>query len=190
MRTLPWHHLPSRWRLGVLLLFLLPLGPAWSQAPGSARESAIKAAFLYKFAGFVDWPAGTFRRSDEPLVIGVANNDAVAADLQQIIAGRTVEGRPVAVRRLRAGENADRLHVLLIGAGPDAQVREQAGALPGPVLVVTEQPQGLGLGGVLNFNTEEGRVRFSASLPAAEARGLRLSARLLAVAQVVEGRGR
>ncbi|WBY01717.1 YfiR family protein [Ramlibacter tataouinensis] len=172
------------------LLLLLPAVSAWSQGPGSARESAVKAAFLYKFAGFVEWPAGTFRRADEPLVVGVLGNEAIAADLEQIAAGRNVDGRAVVVRRLRPGEAAGPLHVLLIGAGPDQQVREQAAAMAGPVLVVTEQPQGLVPGGVLNLVTERGRVRFAASLPAAETRGLRLSARLLAVAQNVEGRSR
>lgn len=172
-----------------LLLYLLAAA-AWAQMPGSARESAIKAAFLYKFAGFVEWPAGTFRRPDEPLVVGVAGNEAVATDLEQIVAGRRVEGRPVVVRRLRAGQPPGPLHVLLIGAGSDEQVREQAARLAGPVLVVTEQPGGLALGGVLNLLADRGRVHFAASLPAAEARGLKLSARLLAVAQDVEGRKR
>lgn len=182
---------PLRWLILLLsLLSLLSVAPVQAQATGSARESAIKAAFLYKFAGFVEWPAGTFRRPDEPLVVGVAGNEAVAIDLEQIAAGRRVEGRPVAVRRVRAGEPAGPLHILLIGAGPDEQVRQQAAGLAGPVLVVTEQPRGLELGGVLNLVADGGRVRFAASLPAAEARGLKLSARLLAVAREVEGRNR
>lgn len=189
MIRIPRRRLPPAWRLG-LLLMLVTMAPAWAQLPGGARESAVKAAFLYKFAGFVEWPAGTFQRPDEPLVVGVAGNEAVAADLEQIVAGRRVEGRPVAVHRVKPGELPRRLHVLLIGAGPDAQVREQAAHLAGSVLVVTEQPGGVGLGGVLNLMTEGGRVRFAASLPAAEARGLKLSARLLAVAQTVEGRNR
>jgi hypothetical protein len=159
---------------------------AGAQEPVPARESAVKAAFLYKFAGFVDWPSGTFERPDAPLVIGVLGNDAVAADLEQIVAGRTVEGRSIAVRRLREPGEAGPLHVVLVGAGREGRVRETAGAIEGPVLVVTEQENGLRLGGILNFVAEGGRVRFAASLPAAEARGLRLSARLLAVAQTVE----
>lgn len=161
-----------------------------AQAQAPVRESAVKAAFLYKFAGFVEWPAGTFTRPDEPLVIGVAGNEALAADLEQIVAARPADGRPVTVRRLREGEGATGLHVLLVGGTRETRVREAVAASPGPVLVVTEQENGLRLGGVLNFSSEAGRVRFSASLPAAEARNLRLSARLLAVAQSVEGRSR
>lgn len=153
-------------------------------------ESAVKAAFLYKFTGFVEWPPGTFQRSDDALVIGVLGNDAVAADLEQMVAGRNVDGHAVGVRRLRDGDTLRGLHVLFIGAGREAKVRELVLATPGPVLVVTEQEAGLRLGAVLNFVSDGGRVRFAASLTAAEARGLRLSARLLAVAQSVEGHAR
>jgi len=153
------------------------------------RESAVKAAYLYRFAGFVEWPpAAQQRRPDDPLVIAVLGDDDVAADLEQVVAGRTVEGRPVATRRLREGEPAQGVHVLLVGTMREARLREVVAAVGGPVLVVTQQEGGLRAGGVLNFSSEGGRVRFSASLGSAAARGLKLSARLLAVAQAVEGR--
>ena len=175
--------------LALIWLSLACDAPAWAQS-GSTRESAVKAAFLYKFAGFVEWPAGTFSRADEPLVIGVLGNDAVLADLDQVVVGRTLEGRPIRVRRMREDDSAERVPVLLIGATREGRLRELAAAVPGPVLIVTEQPDGLRLGGVLNFVQDGGRIRFTASVTAAEARGLRLSARLLAVAQAVEGRAR
>ena len=156
----------------------------------SVSESAVKAAFLYKFTSFVDWPPGTFPRGDDALVIGVLGNDAVAADLEQVLAGRSVNGRALGVRRLREGDPLRGLHVLFLGAGREAKVRELVLATPGPVLVVTEQEGGLRLGAVLNFVNDGGKIRFTASLTAAEARGLRLSARLLAVAQSVEGHAR
>ena len=178
-----------RWLVPWLALACAVAALAQPAAPAN-RESAVKAAFLYKFAAFVEWPAGTFARADVPLVIGVLGDEAVAADLEQIVAGRTLDGRPVAVRRLREGEPAEDLHILLLGPGREPRVRELAAAVPGAVLVVTEQDNGLRLGGVLNFSTDAGRVRFSASPAAADARGLRLSARLLAVAKAVEGRAR
>ncbi|WP_427911865.1 YfiR family protein [Ramlibacter sp. MMS24-I3-19] len=153
-------------------------------------ESAVKAAFLYKFTAFVEWPPGTFQRGEDVLVIGVLGNDAVATDLEQVVAGRGVDGHAIDVRRLRDGDTLRGLHVLFIGEGRETRVRELVQATPGPVLVVTEQDAGLRLGSVLNFVNDGGRVRFAASLTAAEARGLRLSARLLAVAQSVEGRAR
>jgi hypothetical protein len=181
---------PAALRLWLALVLCalqwLAAGGAWAQE--APRETAVKAAFVLKFGGFVDWPAGTFRRTDEPLVIAVLGDDAVAADLELLAAGRAVEGRPVTVRRLREDDARTGVHVLLLGALREPRLRELLADTPGPVLVVTQQEAGLRLGSVLNFSTTAGRVRFSASLTSAEARGLRLSARLLAVAQSVEGR--
>ena len=194
MRAIPAAML-GPWRLWLLLLLAL----AWQGAalaaaassPGPAEsDSVAKAAFLYRVAGFVDWPPGTFANQDEALVIAVAGHPAVLAELEQLVGGRTLEGRPVIVRRWADNEPAGPVHVLFVGAGRETQVRERIAAAPGPVLVITEQDNGHRLGAVLNFVQEDGRVRFTASLPAADARGLRLSARLLSVAQSVEGRGR
>ena len=177
--------------LQVLLLVCAFLcGPACAQAPAAARETAVKAAFLSKFAGFVEWPAGTLAQPDETLVIGVVGNDEIAADLQQIAGVRSGEARPITVRKLNDASALSGVHVLFIGAGRDSRLRELVGQVRGPVLVVTEQEDGLRLGAALNFTVDQGRIRFAASPAAAEARGLRLSARLLALAQSVEGRGR
>lgn len=174
-------------------LWLAPLclsGPAWAQAVPVQRESAVKAAFLYKFGAFVDWPAGTFERPDAPFVIGVAGDDAVAADLEQLVTGRNLDGRPVVLRRVSpdAGTFAG-VHVLFVGRR-STRLHELLAAAAGPVLTVTDQDAGLPLGSVINFSSEGGRMRFSVSLSGAEARALRLSARLLVVARDVEGRTR
>jgi hypothetical protein len=164
------------------------IGGAFAQAP-AARESAVKAAFLYKFSAFVDWPAGTFQRREQPLVIGVSGDEEVAEDLEQLLAARK-DDRPVSVRRVQEGASTSGVNILFLGARRDLRLREAIDAAKGPVLIVTEQPGALQLGSVLNFSSDAGRVRFSASLSSAEARGLKLSSRLLAVAQAVEGRPR
>ncbi len=176
------------WLGAALVLGQLLAGLALAQDAAVQRESAVKAAYLYRFAGFVEWPPAPQRRPDEPLVIGVLGDDVVAADLEQVVAGRTVEARPVVARRLREGEPVAGVHVLLLGVMREPRLREVITAVPGPVLVVTQQEGGLRAGGVLNFSSEGGRVRFSASLASAVLRNLKLSARLLAVAQTVEGR--
>jgi len=168
---------------------LAEVGSAQAQTT-AARESAVKAAFLYKFPAFVDWPPRTFLRPDQPLVIGVSGNEDVATDLEQLVGSRP-EDRPVTVRRLHddVGDGAG-VHILFLGSRRDARLREAIAAVKGPVLIVTEQPGALQLGSVLNFSSQAGRVRFSASLSSAEARGLKLSSRLLAVAQAVEAQPR
>jgi len=172
---------------------VLVLGLAWpaavqGQGLGLARESAVKAAYLYKFGSFVEWPAGAFAGPQAPLVIGVYGDDAVAFELEQLTAGHAVEGRPVAVRRVRDAAEASSAHILFAGGSREARIRELVAAVRGPVLTVADGAVGGDPGPVLHFTQDEGRVRFAASLTAAAARGLRLSAKLLGVAQYVEGR--
>jgi hypothetical protein len=159
-----------------------------AQPLGAARESAVKAAYLYKFGSFVEWPQGTFRGADDPLVIGVWGDDAVASELDQLARGRTIEGHPVKVLRLREADDAGQLHIFFAGGPRESRIREVLGVVRGPVLTVADAPVGGTPGPVLYFTRDEGRVRFSASLPAAAARNLKLSAKLLAVALQVESR--
>lgn len=180
-------------RFGIAFLGL-GLGAAsallFAQPVAAPTESAVKAAFLLKFASFVEWPAGALVRPEQPLVIGVSGDNEVAADLEELAAGRKVDGRPVVIRRLNDIGPAAGAHIVFLGSRRDSKLREAIDAMAGPVLVVTQQADGLRHGGVLNFAMDAGRVRFSASVPAAEARNLKLSARLLAVAQSVEGRAK
>jgi hypothetical protein len=180
-----------RWLLAAMLaLACLPLAARAEAAGAAPHASAVKAAYLYQFGSFVDWPVATFKGPQDPLVIAVLGDEAVAGDLEQLAAGRSVEGRPLRIRTLKDGEAPGPVHVLFIGTMRPAKLRDLLAATPGPVLVVTQQEGALQAGSVINFVADGARVRFNASLASAEVRGLRLSARLLAVAQSVEGRPR
>ena len=163
-----------------------PGHPALGQPQVSElRESAAKAAFLYKFGSFVEWPPGTFRTPAAPLVIGVYGDDAVAAELEQLTLGRDVEGHPVAVLRLREGDDARLVHILYAGGRRESRSRELLASVRGAVLTVADGPFSGRAAPVLYFTQDQGRLRFAASLSAAAARGLKLSSKLLAVAQFV-----
>lgn len=185
-------HLSLRCWLAAVALLLASVAPpvAAQMVPAALRESAVKAAFLFKFGSFVEWPAGTFGTAREPLLIGVLGDDAVADELEQLAEGRSIEGRTVRVRRMKDSDTGNPVHILFVGTQRPARLRELLHGVPGPVLVITEQEGALRYGSVINFVAEGPRVRFAASLVSAENRGLRLSARLLAVAQAVEGRQR
>jgi hypothetical protein len=163
------------------LWLLLPCAVA--QAPTAPTEAAVKAAYLYRFLAYVDWPAEALPASGEPIVVGVLGSEAVAQALPGILAGRQVNGRPVVSRSLAsATAPLERLHALFIGRSVDApKVLPRLGNRP--VLVVTEDE--IEAGGMLNFVVVDGRVRFEAAPVAAEAAGLKLSARLLAIAERV-----
>lgn len=141
-------------------------------------ERGVKAAFLYKFLGYVEYP-----QESGPLVVGVMGADDIGAELGRITAGRSVGGRPVTVRMLREGDALAGLNMLFLGsdAQRSASVLRAAQQQQG-LLTVTESDNGLQLGSVINFRLVEERVRFEVSLPAAEKCGLKLSSRLLSVA--------
>jgi hypothetical protein len=183
-------HMLRSWLAAALLALLAGLAPAAQAQALPARDSAVKAAFLYKFASFVEWPAGSFKTPQEPLVIGVVGDQPVADDLEQLATFRSVEGRPLRIRTFRDGEAPGPVHILFIGTVRPQRLRDLLAATPGPVLVVTQQEGALAAGSVINFAAEGGRMRFDASLASAEVRDLKLSARLLAVARHVEGRPR
>jgi len=169
---------------GLLAFVLTPASSALAQA--AATERGIKAAFVYKFLGYVEWPAASAARPDAPIVVGVIGADDIAAELGDVVKGRTVNGRPVEVRRLRAGEAPTGLSVLFIGASERSRTAALARAahMRG-ILTITESDEGLEQGGIINLTVDEGRVRFDVALDSAERAGIKLSSRLLAVARVV-----
>lgn len=150
-----------------------------------ASEAAVKAAFLYKFAGYVEWPPPSFPSPETPYVIGVAGAEEVAAELERLVAGRTVNGRRVVARRVRDAAAAADVHVLFVGR-EDARLRELLRAAQRqPVLTVTDADRGLELGSVVALTLLEDRVGFEVSTLAAERGGLAISSRMLGVARRV-----
>ena len=152
---------------------------AFAQAP----DSAIKAAFLYKFAGYVEWPAAP--APDAPFVFATLAADDVAAELERILPGRTVEGRKAVVRRVKEGEALKGVHILFVGrAEPNPRAALRAAQQQG-VLTVSDTERGLESGAAINFVTADDRVGFEVSLDSAERGGHRISSRMLAVARRV-----
>lgn len=171
------------------LLFNLVASPscrAQAQASPSVAEYQIKAAYLYKFLGFIEWPPQAFARADAPLVIGVLGANPLADELAQVVATRQASGRPVAVRRLKPGDATGDLHVLFVARGEAARLPALvATAREHPMLIVTEADDAMPAGSAINFVIVEDKVRFDVALPVAEKANLRISARLLTVARKV-----
>lgn len=151
-----------------------------------ATEYRVKAAFIFKFGDYIEWPAEAFRGPGSPLVIGVVGADTIADELARFSAGRTVGGRPVAVRKLQHGEPLSGLHMVFIGRTSRAQLSAALAASKGqPALTIAETEDGLRLGSMISFVIVSDKVRFDVALPPAEASRLKISSRLLAVARKV-----
>jgi hypothetical protein len=161
-------------------------------APGRAQTSAIeaeyqvKAAFLYKFLTFVEWPAGAFAGADDPIVIGVLGAEPMAEELSRVVASRTVGSRAVSVRRFGVGDPVSSLHVLFVGHAQGPRLPSIVAAAGGQALLtVSETEDGRAAAGMINFVVVDDKVRFDVVLHRAERAGLRISARLLSVARKV-----
>lgn len=171
----------------VLLVALISAASPARAAEEPTATQRIKAAFLYKFAAYVEWPPEAFAGADTPIVIGIAGADDMARELARAIAGRKVGTRQMQVHRLEPGERAGNCcQILFIGeSSGSARAQELLGEAQGrPVLTVTEAQAAHPRGSVINFRVEE-RVRFDIARDTAERNGLRLRSNLLAVARLV-----
>jgi hypothetical protein len=162
-------------------------GPAAGAAEDpSSLEQRVKAAFLYQFASYVEWPGQAFAQSSSPVTIAVMSAETLAGELKQLVTGRSVGGRPIAVRLVGPGDSLAGVHILFIGSAESGRLAQIAQApKPRPMLTVTESDGALSQGSMINFVIVDRRVRFVVALDSAEKNGLRLSSRLLAVAQQV-----
>jgi YfiR/HmsC-like len=179
----------SRFRLWAAALALLGAcvgtSHAFAAAP-SYPQAAIEAAFLYRFAGFVHWPAGALKPA--AFTVAVLNDDTVASDLERMMPRDERQGRRVRVRRITNIGQLDDARILFIGESDAAMLRRWLARVAGrPVLVVTNQPGGLEAGSTINFLLVNRHVRFEISLNAARRSGLAISADLLSVAMHVQG---
>lgn len=165
-------------------------GPeAQAQARPLSLERSVKAAFLYKFLGYAEFPAASFADAESPLVIGVAGSDELAAELARMVVGRNVNGRPIAVRAIKDHGAPGQLHLLFI-SGDETRAAAALKALSQhALLTVTETERGLQLGSVINFKIVDDHVRFDVSLDAAGKNNVKLSSRLLTVAHLVQKGG-
>jgi hypothetical protein len=191
----PLRHAVARRRLAGLALAcatvvlaqagMAPAVAAPGATSGASLERRVKAAFLYKFLGYADFPATAFADAASPLTIGVVGADELAAELARIVAGRTVNNRGIVVRTVRESDLPAPLQLLFIGGSDPARVGRLVHLAGGMPLVVTDCENGLQQGSAINFVIVDERVRFDVALEAAERNGIKLSSRLLTVANRV-----
>jgi hypothetical protein len=168
-------------------LWLTGVAGRCAGAESSYSEEAIKAAYLHRFAAYVEWPGGTHPTA--AFTIGVMGSDGVLEELHRLLPAINVQGRAVKARAVKNVADLSDVSILYIGPGRLAAARPViAAAVSHSVLVVTDDPDGLKAGGVINFVRMGPNVRFEVSQPAADRCGLKIDAALLGVAARVETR--
>jgi len=152
-------------------------------------EDAIKAVFLYRFAGFVNWPTNANEGSE--FTIGVLNADGIASELDSLVSHHRVKDRQASVRRLARVQDIGDSMIVYVGAGSRQDLAAVLGQIgKRPVLLVTDSEHGLEHGSMINFRIVDRHVRFEVSVAAAEKAGLNISSELLSVAiRVLRGDG-
>lgn len=168
-----------------LVLLACAAAPALAQ---ERLEQKLKAAYLYRFAAYVEWPEESFEAPASPFVIGVAGSAEVAEQLAQIVAGRNVGGHPVEVRRVDRRTQLEGMHMLYL-TGERELVEHILGHARGKsLLTVTDSEHGFAHGSMVNFVIADNRLRFEVALRRVNTGGLRISSRMLAAAHKVDTR--
>jgi YfiR/HmsC-like len=169
----------------MLMVVIAIVGAPLAQSAQFTVE-AVKAAYLFRFAQYVEWPS---LAADSPLVIAVSGAEDVAVHLDRLLPGMSVNGHRVVVRRVTTPQELDGVQILYIGVNAFARTRAlRAQAVERPILVVTDHKLGLDGGGVINFIEVDRNLRFEISLIAADRSGLKINTQLLSVAARVERR--
>lgn len=163
---------------------MLSCGEGFAQGP---TEYEVKAAYLYNFAKFVDWPSWTFDQTGGAMVLGVYGADPFGSTLERMASHQQVQGRAIVIKRARSFEALGFCHVLFIGSpgqGGNWQqtIRSASGSSR---LVVGDADDFAQRGGAIGFFIEERRVRFTVNLSATDRAGLKLSSKLLKIANVI-----
>jgi uncharacterized protein DUF4154 len=193
VRTERWLAAPRRarisaWRCLVasVVLILAASLPAEHVRAQQPSEYDLKAAFLFNFPKFIDWPADSFSSPQSPFSICVLGKDPFGRSLDELLPGRTIAGRPVMIVRMKDTLNARHCQIVFVSSSESRNLGEILDGLHGAnALTVGESEHFAESGGAIQFAVEENHVRFLINPEAGERAGLKFSSKLLALAKIV-----
>jgi YfiR/HmsC-like len=164
--------------------------PARGQLSGTG-EYDVKAAFLFHFAQFVEWPPDSFKDANSPLMYCTVGDDPFHGALDQTLNGKTIGTRPLRVAHFKQSRETRGCQILFLGAGEMKRLGTGIASVSGNgILLVGETEHFVQEGGVIGFSLEQNKVRFEINLEAAGKAKLKISAKLLMLARTVIGNGR
>jgi len=154
---------------------------------GPATEYQVKAAFLFNFAKFTEWPS---EPDQAPFTIAILGDDPFGSGIDDLFLGKTVRDKKIAVRRFSGVQQIEACHILFISRSVSKDVPAVLAALRenglSGVLIVGESPGFAKNGGMIGFYIEGGKVRFEINQKTAESEGLKISSQLLKLARIIE----
>jgi len=176
-----------KWLVGLACLWL---AGGWAAGNGKGvGEYQVKAAFIYNFTQFTDWPASTFSATNAPIVIGIVGEDPFGNIMDEVVRGEVVRGHPLVIKRLRADEDFRSCHVLFISRSEKDRLPALLSQLKdSPVLTVSDITEFAQEGGMVNLVLANNTVKLEINQAKAEEAGLQISAKLLRLARIVKSK--
>lgn len=174
-----------------VMVLLLSSGsvPLSSQSAPSV-EYQVKAAFLFNFAKFIEWPTDAFPNEKTPITLCVFRYDPFGGVLDEVIRGKTINNRDLAARRITELPDLKGCHLVFISNREDKLLGEIEKDVAGAsVLVVGEGPEFAERGGSVQFFLEQNKLRFAINVDAVQRARLQVSSKLLALARIVHDSG-
>jgi uncharacterized protein DUF4154 len=163
----------------IAILLLTPM----TAAPQDVTEPALKAAFIYNFAKFTEWPAGAVA-TGAPLILCVLGDPAIGEALARVVKGRTLAGHSISVSQAPPGRPLEACHIAYVSGVTASQAAEVvAGVRDAPVLTISDVEGFTKLGGIAQFFFEHGQLRFDVKLASAKRARLQISSKLLSLAR-------
>jgi YfiR/HmsC-like len=170
--------------LTVLAIIIIP-GLILAQAQGPT-EYQLKAAFIYNFPKFIEWPSSAGADPKTPIVIGILGKDPFGSEIEAVLSGKTANQRHFVIRRFFNFREVSGCQILFVSSSEKDNLKQVFAAVSGfGVLTVGESDRFAEAGGVIQWGLVDGKVRLTINLPMAERAGLRMSANLLRLAQVI-----
>lgn len=170
----------------VMALALCLTGPAVAQR---ATVGGAKAAFLYNFARFTEWPETAFSTSSSPFVIGVAGDEGLRAAVDTVVKSKAVDGRALKTRNVKNAKDLADVQMLFVGGASGPRVADLLHALSGqPVLTVGDVDRFCDQGGMIAFLLDGNHMRFEIRFEATKQAGLKVSSRVLSLAKAIHGK--
>jgi len=170
----------------IVLVMLVLQAPQLACAQTATDEYTVKAAFLFHFAQFVDWPSDAFNSGDQSLNLCIFDDEPHRQELQSALEGKRIGARVVHVRLLHQTQHVQGCSILFIGQD---EGRRQTAALRNlrgqPVLTVGESDNFISEGGIIRLYLVQDRIRFDINVGAADSSHLEISSRLLLLASSV-----
>jgi hypothetical protein len=169
----------------IIVAFWFVLGPVLGMAQ-SVSEDQVKAAYLFNFAKFVEWPAEPFIATGSPITFCTLGRTRVADELDSSVRGKSIDGHVILIKHLRRLEDFKECRLVFLASSAGEQQQKLLQAAKGfPVLLVAETPGFTRAGGTINFITENGRLIIEVNVNAAESAHLKISSKLLALARIL-----